>query len=279
MIFSPSIDAVFGQTRMSIGEQLELVRAIGYNAFEMWGWWDKELDELERAKDRLELTLASMCTRMVSLVDPACRSRYIAGLQESLTVARRLNCAHLISQTGNLLPGVSREAQRMSLIAGLKEAVPLLAQAGITLLIEPLNTRIDHPGYYLERSSEAFAIIDEVDSPYVKLVFDMYHQQITEGNLIPAIVSHIDRIAYFHMADHPGRHEAGTGEIHYPNVLEAIRGAGYDGYVGMEYFPLSDAKTSLMKMRSQFLHFEALTEEQQVRAVVSVHELFRKPNG
>lgn len=256
MIFSPSIDAVFGQTKLSIQEKLGILQQIGYKAFEIWGWWDRDLEELKRTKEELGLALASMCTRMVSLVIPEMRSQFILGLKESLDVASKLNCAFLICQTGDHNASIPREVQRQSLIAGLKEAVPYLEQAGVTLIVEPLNTKVDHPGYYLEHSEEAFAIIDEVNSPNVKIVYDIYHQQISEGNLIPTITSNIDKIAYFHMADHPGRHEAGTGEIHYPNVFAEIQKTGYTGYMGLEYFPLSEAGVSLNSFMQQFRHFQ-----------------------
>lgn len=252
MIFSPSIDAVFGKTNLSVRDRLAILRQIGYSAFEIWGWWNRDLDELHRSKDEHGLTLASMCTRMVSLLIPSLRGKYIEGLQESLDVARRLNCVYLVSQTGNLVCDIPRDRQRQSLVDGLKACVPFLEQAGVTLLIEPLNTKFDHSGYFLELSSEAFEIIHEVNSPHVKVVYDIYHQQISEGNLIPTITSNIDKMAYFHLADHPGRHEPGTGEIHYPNVLNAIRDTGYNGYIGLEYFPLSDAETSLKELMRQY---------------------------
>ncbi|TVY06940.1 hydroxypyruvate isomerase family protein [Paenibacillus cremeus] len=253
MIFSPSIDAVFRQTNRSIEEKLGMLHELGFSAFEIWGWWNRDLDALQQAKERHGLTLASMCTRIISLVDPSQRNAYLEGLKESLAVAQRLGCRYLISQTGNYIPEVPREQQQQSLIAGLKAAAPYLEEAAdVTLIVEPLNTKFDHKGYYLERSDEAFEIIDAVGSPQVKIVYYIYHQQISEGNLIPTIKSNMDKIAYFHLADHPGRHEPGTGEIHYPNVLQAIRDTGYTGYVGLEYFPLTDARQSLQRFLEQF---------------------------
>jgi len=113
------------------------------------------------------------------------------------------------------------------------------------LVIEPLNVLVDHPGYYLTTSAEGFEILDEVDSPNVKLLYDIYHQQVTEGNLIATITSHIAQIAHFHVADVPGRHEPGTGEINWVNVLRAIDEAGYAGYVGLEYMPTGATVESL----------------------------------
>ncbi len=170
------------------------------------------------------------------MTDPACRKDYLDGLTESIEVAKRLGCTRLLTQTG-ADTGASREQQHISLCDGLREAVPLLEDAGITLLVEPLDTKTDHPGYYLTSSEEAFCLIDEVGSESVKVLYDIYHQQISEGDLSGHILPNIQKIAHFHAAGYPGRHELNTGEIHYPNLFRAILEAGYDGYFGLEYFP------------------------------------------
>ena len=116
------------------------------------------------------------------------------------------------------------------------------------LVIEPLNTYVDHAGYYLWSSDEAFQIVGEVNSPNIKVLFDIYHQQIMEGNIIPRIRKNINSIGHFHAAGSPGRHELDSGEINYPNIFEAIGEAGYTGYIGLEYFPLKDAVEGLKKL-------------------------------
>ena len=124
-----------------------------------------------------------------------------------------------------------------SLVEGLREVAPLLEQSGITLVIEPLNERVNHPGYYLVRSDEAFQIIDEVNSNNIKVVFDIYHQQISEGDLIENIRKNIKKIGHFHAAGNPGRHELQKGEIAYAYVFDQIQAMGFTGYVGLEYWP------------------------------------------
>lgn len=245
MKFSVSIHAVLGKSELSTAEKIEKAAALGFPAIEFWKWWEEELDEVAQAARSNGIEIASICTRFVSLVDPAQRQAYIEGLKESIEAAQRLGCRYLISQTGDELDGVERGAQAASLVAGLKLAAPLLEAAGVTLVVEPLNTRVDHPGYFLQTSEEAAGLIAEVDSPNVKLLYDVYHQQITEGNLIPSIRRYRSVIDYYHIADHPGRHEIGTGEINYANVLRAIEDTGYRGYIGLEYFPASDAEETL----------------------------------
>ena len=143
----------------------------------------------------------------------------------------------MITQVGDDL-GNSRYAQKRNLIAGLKASVPLLENADMLLVFEPLNTLVDHPGYYLTSSEEAFEIVEAVGSPRVKVLFDIYHQQIMEGNLIQRIRENIDKIGHFHAAGNPGRNEPYYGEINYPELFRAIDETGYQGYVGFEYVPV-----------------------------------------
>jgi hydroxypyruvate isomerase len=128
----------------------------------------------------------------------------------------------------------------------------MLEDTGITLVIEPLNELVDHVGYYLVRSKEAFEIIDEVDSLRVKVVYDIYHQQISEGQLIANIAANIGKIAHFHAAGNPGRHELNIGELHYPSILAAIGETDYDGYVGLEYWPVNDPLAGLREVAGWF---------------------------
>jgi hydroxypyruvate isomerase len=146
---------------------------------------------------------------------------------------------------GQEIPEKPRHEQRANIVAALKAGAPIAEEAGVTLVLEPLNVLVNHKGYYLATSAEAFDILREVDSPNVKLLFDIYHQQITEGNLIANITANIGLIGHFHAADNPGRNELGTGEINYANVFKAIAATGYAGYVGLEYLPLADPAETL----------------------------------
>ena len=148
--------------------------------------------------------------------------------------------------------GAPREDQHASIVAGLKAAAPILESAGITLMIEPLNTYVNHPGYYLWSSSEAFDIVREVDSPSVKVIFDIYHQQVMEGNIIPNILGNLDLIAHLHGAGHPGRHEMQNGESNYSVIIDAVDKAGYRGALGLEYKPLLDPIESLRIAKELF---------------------------
>ncbi|MFC1757471.1 hydroxypyruvate isomerase family protein [Planctomycetota bacterium] len=247
---SVCIDAVLGE--LPVGEATRIVKDSGIPAFEFWGWWDKDLDQLLAAKDATGLQISACCTKFISLVDPEKRAEYLAGLEESITAAKRLGCRTLISQVGDLRVGVDRAEQHQALVDGLKAAASLVEAADIALVIEPLNEQVDHPGYYLVKSDEAFQIIDEVGSSHVKVVFDIYHQQISEGQLIHNITSNIDKIGHFHAAGNPGRHELTVGEIHYPQIFDAIRGTTYNGYVGLEYWPIKPVANGLGEVANWF---------------------------
>ncbi|NNE00561.1 MAG: TIM barrel protein [Pirellulaceae bacterium] len=247
---SVCIDAVLGDLNPT--DAVQIVADAGIDAFEFWQWWDKDLDQIAAIRDKHSMQISACCTKFISLVDPAMRAEYLTGLEESIAAAQQLKCKTLISQVGDFRPGVSRDEQHQSLVDGLRQAAPMLQSGGVTLVIEPLNELIDHAGYYLVRSDEAFEIIDKVGSPAVKVVFDIYHQQISEGQLIANITANIDKIGHFHAAGNPGRNELTRGELHYPSIFQAIQQTNYDGYVGLEYWPVDDALAGLREVASWF---------------------------
>jgi len=230
--FSVNLNLFFKE--QPLPRRIARAAALGFHEVEFWGWWDEDLAAIAEEAKQHGVRIAGFCTKFVSLVDRNRHPEYLEGLRQSLETARRLDCPMLISQVGQELPGLPREAQHQALIDGLRLAAPLLEKAGVTLTIEPLNLLIDHKGYYLSRSDEAFEIVRQVGSPRVKVLFDVYHQQITEGNLINNIRSGAEWIGHYHIAGHPGRGEIGSGEIDYRNVLRAIAETGYRGSIGIE---------------------------------------------
>lgn len=248
MKYSVCASAVFGGTPLA--EAIRKIAETGYTACEFWSWWDQDMDAVAQAVREAGLEVAGICTKMVPLNDPARREEYVEGLRESIAAAKRIGCGRLISQVGQAIDGMDRQAQHDSIVAGLRACAPVLEKENIELVIEPLNTLVDHIGYYLDRSDEAFEIIREVNSPKVKVLFDIYHQQVTEGNLIANLTKNIALIGHIHISGNPGRHEPHkNSEIHYPSVLAAVKNAGYVGYAGLEYFPVEDAIKGLKEIR------------------------------
>lgn len=242
--FSVCIEALYN--KFPFLERIDKVAAIGIDAFEFWGWGNKDIDGIKSAKDKYGLKVAIFGADSGGpLVDPANRGKIAEGMKKSAEVAHKLDCGRLIVTTGNEIAGVSRDAQHQSIVDGLKIAAKVMEDEGLILCVEPLNILVNHKGYYLATSAEGFQILDEVGSPNVKLLYDIYHQQITEGNLIDTINANIDKIGHFHFADVPGRHEPGTGEINYKNVFKSISETNYDAFLGTEYWPIGSDDDSL----------------------------------
>lgn len=234
-------------------EAIDAVASAGVPAIEFWGWRDKDTDALAERARRHDLQIAAMS------LDPAVRllegnavGEFLQSVEQSLAVARRIGCRRLVVhvQPVPMGSGPSRfhapereqvlRAQRRRIAAALTRAAPLAEAAGVVLMLEPLNIFEDHDGYCLSSSAEGAEVLREVGSPAVELLLDIYHMQIGEGYLIGNITSNVDLLAHLHVADVPGRHEPGTGEINFLNVLAAARSAGYQGCVGMEMVPTGD---------------------------------------
>lgn len=176
------------------------------------------------------------------------RSRYLDRLQEVIAFSTRLGCSKAITCSGNVQPGSSRTRQRANLERALAQAAEIAQKHSFTLLLEPLNTLVDHPGYYLDSSTEGAELVRAIASPNLRLLYDVYHMQIMEGNVIATIRKHLDVIGHFHSAGVPGRGELFTGELNYPEILACINAAGYQGRFGLEYFPkMKDHLASLKK--------------------------------
>jgi hydroxypyruvate isomerase len=251
--------------RLSLVQQIEKVAEAAYHGFEFGNWREANAAEVTRLKNKLNLQCAcivgnrSVNPKGMGLCDPAERPGFLAEIKASIEAAKRFETTRLVTLTGFKVPGLSREQQHASIVEGLKRAQDLAAPAGVTLIVEPINTLApveplnphgdNHANYYLDRTPEAFEIIRKVGSPFVKVLYDIYHVQIMEGNLIETIRANIRDIAHFHVGDVPGRHEPGTGEIHYGNVFRAIRDTGFRDFVAMEYVPAKDAMTTLRETR------------------------------
>lgn len=231
---------------MDFVSSLYKVRELGFDAAETYNWRGLDLDRIREACLETGVELLSMCTTEFRMTDPDCRGLWLAGLQESCEAAERMGVKRLITQVGQDT-GAPREEQHASIVAALTAAKPILDAFGVTIMIEPLNTLFNHPGYYLWSAVEGFDIIREVDHPLVKVVYDIYHQQIMEGNIIPNITNNLDCIAHLHSAGHPGRHELQFGESDYKVIFAAVDKAGYTGACGLEYSPLMEPVESLQE--------------------------------
>ena len=162
------------------------------------------------------------------------REQFLTEIRESVDVAKRVNAKWMTVVPGHVDLRLDMGYQTANVVESLRRAVEILEPHGLVMVLEPLNPR-DHPGLFLKKAAQAFEICRAVDSPSCKILFDIYHQQITEGNLIPNIDAAWDEIAYVQIGDNPGRKEPTTGEINYKNVFKHIHSKGYDGILGMEH--------------------------------------------
>jgi hydroxypyruvate isomerase len=179
---------------------------------------------------------------------PARVGEFQDGVGLAIDYARALGCTQVNCLAGIAPAGVPESRQLTAFVANLKFAALKLREAGVKLLIEPVNTR-DIPGFYLTRSGQALDIMREVGSDNLFLQYDVYHMQVMEGDLAHTIEANLTRIAHMQIADNPGRHEPGSGEIHYPFLFELIDRLGYAGWVGCEYKPATTTDAGLGWMR------------------------------
>lgn len=241
---SGCIEALF--TDRPYPERIAAVADLGVRGYEFWRFADKDLDAIAAAAKASGTACAGIvCDTGGPLVDSGNRGNIADSVTASIGAAKQVGAKTMIVTVGQELENVSRDEQKQSIVDGLKIAAPRVEGAGITLVVEPLNILVNHKGYYLATTAEGIEIVDAVGSSNVKLLYDIYHQQITEGNLIDTIGANVDKIGHFHMADVPGRHEPGTGEINYEQVFRAISETSYDGYIGLELWPIASEKEAL----------------------------------
>lgn len=245
MRFSACIEWLFAAEAPVFADRIRLARAAGLDAVEFWSWSKKDLDAVEAALRETELPLAGiLCEPIVNLTDPATHETFLAGVGASVAAARRLGAKVIIAQSGNLLPQAPRAAQHAAIVAVLRRAAPRLYGTGVTLALEPLNDRVDHPGYYLTSTTEGLDIVDEVAQPEVRLLYDIYHAAMMDEP-IEVLDGRIDRVAHVHLADLPGRNQPGSGRLDYAARLAWLRRMGYAGPVGLEYRPTGATVDSL----------------------------------
>jgi len=218
-------------------------RNIGFDAMELW-FRDDTFEELVQSAHNAGLKVASMCGhRSIAsgMNNPAEHDRIIAELRESIDIAARLNIPGLITFSGNRIEGMSEEQAIANCVACLERIAPYAEEKGINLNMELLNSKVNHPGYQADSTRFGAEICRRVNSPRVKLLYDIYHMQIMEGDVIRTIQENIQWIGHFHTAGNPGRNEMDDQqELNYRGICHAIRQTGYDGYLAHELIPRGD---------------------------------------
>jgi hydroxypyruvate isomerase len=243
-------------------QRLEKVSAAGYTNVELVGeyekWTDADFDRANGARKRLGITFDCTAGIKPSLCNPVERSALLAAIRSTLPIMERLDCPALIILSGNVVPGLSIEAHAQSCIDGLREAAKIVEGRRINgepvrLLLENIDPE-ENPKYFLTSVAKGFEIVKAVNHPQVQFLYDFFHEQISEGNLIEKLEKNIDHVGLVHVADVPGRHAPGTGEINYLNILRKLAELKYDRIVAMEFLPQGDAVEELRRAREFALH-------------------------
>jgi len=241
----------------SFEEKLEVAAKAGLQSVELVGehrqWTDADVDRLKKLARSLKIGMDTISStpnwsrEPISMLDPAQRDNLLKEVQINLDYARKLEIPMALLMSGNTIAGKTYQEQWASLVESSKRCGDLAAKAGITLIVEPLNAKVNHKGYFLDSCVAGLQLMKEADHPNVRLLFDIYHEQVQVGNVIRTILAAMPYVKVFHIADNPGRNDPGTGEMNYDNIYKAIRKAGYDSYMTMEYLPLGDQAASLEK--------------------------------
>jgi hydroxypyruvate isomerase len=237
MRYSACIEWLFATEEPDVANRIRAAKAAGLDAVEFWRFSNKDQAAIRQALDETGLTLAGiLCEPIAPLTNPDAHERFLEGVRTSLAAAQSLGTRVMIAQAGDFLPDVARSAQHAAIVKVLGEAAKILEGSGVILALEPLNDRVDHPGYYLTSTEEGLDIVDEVGRPEIRLLYDIYHAAVM-GEEIEVLSGRLDRVIHVHLADTPGRGEPGSGRLDYADRLEWLDKQGYAGLVGLEYKP------------------------------------------
>lgn len=243
--------------KLPFEQRVEKVAEAGYHAVELvdeYKSWSP--DEFHRASAKLRslgIVVDAMAGVWTGIADPKAQEKFLSDLANFVPIAERLECPAIIVLSGNRVEGLAREAHHQSCVENLKRAADIADKRNLTLLLENIDQE-ENPKYYLTSVAEGFEIIREVNHPRVKFLYDFYHEQIAEGNLIAKLEKNIAQVGLLHVADVPGRHEPGTGEINYASIYRKLAQLNYQGYVAMEFEPDGDPVACLRAAREEALH-------------------------
>ena len=256
MKISVCVDILF--FRQDFVPALQVIKSAGFDHYEMWtlgdhphgiGALNKNLAAIAAEANRLGMSCAACVGPFSDLTDAACHADFLRDFKADVAKAKIINCPTIIVNMGGGGPATSPDGTIENGIKVLREAGKIAESAGIVLALEPLNSLVDHKNSKLAHAGQAFAVIDAVNSPAVKLLYDIYHQQVMDGFVTETVIANLDKIVHLHAAGVPGRQELTPGELDYRFVLQQVAAAGYDKFVGLEYKPAKPVMESLKEMR------------------------------
>jgi hydroxypyruvate isomerase len=233
-------------------EQLTAIRSAGIDSVEFWMWRDKDIDAVELAIAETGVTVVTMCADPQSrAVDPSRHDEFVTAVRDSFPIARRLGVPNLVVAAGDTVDGLGELEQRRALTSALRDVAAYAEDAGVTLALENLNSRVDHVGTFLDTAPATLEVIREVNSPNVKMLYDLYHSIVMDETPSDVLADAIDLVAHVQIADHPGRHEPGSGSADWNHLISELEQLGYAGAIGLEYTPSTgDTVASLTRIRA-----------------------------
>jgi hydroxypyruvate isomerase len=261
MDFSISLDMILPDVQFE--KRVGVVAKNGFKNIEFWGWKNRDIEALEKEvrTNNVGVTLFSG-HRKSSTIDSRFHEKFLKELKESISLAHKLGCRNLDVYSDEILPGKPNVFPQVNpakitnlplnkkynnLVKAMEKGADLAEKEDVILQLEALNP-YDHPRYFLSNSSTTLRVIRKVDNPHLKMLFDIYHMQISEGNITNTLLNNLDAIGYIHVADVPGRHEPGTGELNYEFILGQLHNAGFKGTVGFEYLASENDQIALGKI-------------------------------
>lgn len=257
---------------ISFQERIDRAAAAGVDGIEFYGWGNLGVEPVESVGDDFYdvefdvetvaeyvhergLELVYLSGDRPALTDPDLEDEAVTSIRRSLDLADRLDCQRVNVKAGPNQSGYSRERQRQQVVAVLRRVAPAVEASDTVLALEPINA-IDAPGEFLNTAEAGYAILDAVDSPSIKLLLDLYHEQLMRGNIINNLRENAgDYVTHIHTADPPARGQPGTGELAWENVLTALAETEYDGYLGGEFIPQGDPSEALAGFADLAAHF------------------------
>ncbi len=249
-------------TEVPFIERFAKAKADGFESVEFWDYRDKDLDAVKEAAEKAGIVISGFNGDAdYSLVDPSHKEKYLEELRKSIAAAKKIGALSVTIHSNALGDGgvvvnhykeLSHTVKLCSMFDTLKESAKIAEEEDLNLNLEGLNILTDHVGNFLETTQMAAEVVRLVGSKKLNVLYDAYHMQLNEGKICDTLSEFIDVIGHVHIADAPGRHEPGTGEINYKNVMKHLESLGYKGRVGCELFPKTDTATAVKAIMSIF---------------------------
>ena len=218
-------------------DRIQAAADAGFLAVESQRPYEAPVDAVAEALARLSMPMVLINIPVPNAALPGAREEFLTQFEQARTYLRATQCKKLHVQPGIIPEDVPHAQAEETFLDNIRYAADALAEDGVDILLEPINNKIDMPGYFYSTSAEAMRILELANRPNLRLQYDIYHMQIMEGDLARTIERLLPRIGHMQLADNPGRHEPGTGEINFPWLLSKIDALGYEGWIGCEYNP------------------------------------------